>query len=205
VTEVKICGLMSERDVAIASEADHLGFVVETGTRRSLRPDVAKVLMALAGRPTVAVLTLTDPDLIICLAGELRPDAVQLSGPVGGDDLIRITEEAGCEVWAVVHVDRGMPEMDRDALSHADRVLLDTASPQGGGCGRMHDLRTSARLVRELGPMTSLAGGLSPENVAEAIAKVRPYMVDVSSGVETDGTKDAAKIRRFMDEVRGCR
>lgn len=205
MTEVKICGLMSERDVAIASEADYLGFVIATGTRRSLEPDEARRLMARTGGRTVAVVTSADPDIIIRLADGLRPDAIQLNGPVSGSDIIRIVGEVRCEVWAVVHVGDEMPALDRETLLHADRVVLDTASPQGGGCGRMHDLDISARLVNELGPMTSLAGGLTPENVAAAIATVRPHMVDVSSGVETNGRKDAAKIGRFIEEVRRCR
>lgn len=204
MTEVKICGLMSERDVRIAGEADRLGFVVATGTRRSLEPSAARKFMDLAGRPTVAVVTSAEPGFVIELTRDLRPDAVQLNGPVGREAMEMITEEAGCEVWAVVHIGHGMPEVDRETLSLTDRVVLDTASAQGGGCGVMHDLDISARLVRELGPSTSLAGGLTPENVAEAIARVGPGMVDVSSGVETNGMKDAFKIKRFIDEVRGC-
>ncbi|MDW5562500.1 MAG: phosphoribosylanthranilate isomerase [Methanomassiliicoccus sp.] len=204
MTEVKVCGLMSERDVRIAEEADHLGFVVATGTRRSLEPSAARDLMAGAGKPTVAVVTSADPAFIIDLVRDLRPGAVQLSGPVGREAMEAVTDEAGCEIWAVVHIDDAVPTLDLGTLSLADRVVLDTATPQGGGSGRTHDLDVSARLVRELGSRTSLAGGLTPENVAAAVRKVRPSMVDVSSGVETQGKKDAAKIRRFIDEVRGC-
>ncbi len=202
MTEVKICGLMSERDVRAAGNADRLGFVIATGTRRSLEPEAAERLMRTAGRPTVAVLTSTDPAFIIDLASRLRPSAVQLSGPVSLEGMRVIAEEAGCEVWAVVHIAEGMPAVDREMLSLADLVVLDTASPQGGGSGRTHDLEVSAGLSRELGRPISLAGGLTPENVAAAIAKVRPRMVDVSSGVEVEGTKDAAKIGRFIVEVR---
>ncbi|MBI0584265.1 MAG: phosphoribosylanthranilate isomerase [Methanomassiliicoccus sp.] len=205
MTEIKICGLMRRADVLAAKEADHLGFVVATGTRRSLDLPRAKDLMSSAGRPTVAVTTATDPAVVIRLVNGLRPDAVQLSGPVGRESFLRVCSEAGCDVWAVVHIGRGIPPLDHEMLSLADRVVLDTASPQGGGTGERHDLDISAGLVRELGPRTGLAGGLTPENVAAAVAKVRPYMVDVSSGVETDGTKDAGKMARFIDEVRACR
>lgn len=204
MTEVKICGLMSERDVRAAGDADRLGFVIETGTRRSLDVETARDLMRTAGRPTVAVLTSTDPAFIIDVASRLRPSAVQLHGPVLSDAMCNIAEEAGCEVWAVVHISDEMPELDRGTLSLADRVVLDTASAQGGGSGLMHDLDISAALARELDRPVSLAGGLTPENVAAAIAKVRPQMVDVSSGVEIEGAKNAARIRRFIDEVRRC-
>jgi phosphoribosylanthranilate isomerase len=69
----------------------------------------------------------------------------------------------------------------------------------------LHDHGISARVRGELkGKKISLAGGLAPENVAEAIALVRPDIVDVSSGVETGGRKDAIKIERFIREVRRC-
>jgi phosphoribosylanthranilate isomerase len=205
MTEVKICGLMSEQDVRAARGADRLGFVIETGTRRSLRAEAAKGLMGMAGRSSVAVVTSADPVYIIGLAERLRPGAVQLNGPVLLEDVRTIRDGVGCEVWAVVHIGPGMPDMDDEMLSLADRVVMDTACPQGGGGGMTHDLNISAALVRELGKPTSLAGGLTPENVAAAIAKVRPDMVDVSSGVEVNGTKDAARIRRFIEEVRECR
>ncbi len=204
MTEVKICGLMSGRDVQAARDADRLGFVIATGTRRSLDLETARGLMRTAGRPTVAVLTSTDPSFIIDVASRLRPSAVQLSGPVSRDGMRVIAEEAACEVWAVVHISEDMPALDREMLSLADRVVLDTASAQGGGSGLTHDLDISASLARELERPISLAGGLTPENVATAIAKVRPQMVDVSSGVEIEGTKSAARIRRFIEEVRRC-
>jgi phosphoribosylanthranilate isomerase len=205
MTEVKICGLMSERDVRAAGDADRLGFVIATGTRRSLEPGTAAGLMRAAGRPTVVVVTSPSPEFVIGLARDLRPGAVQLNAPVTREAMSMMKDEAGCEVWAVVPVGPSAPPLDRGVLALADRVVIDTACPQGGGCGHGHDLRISAALVRELDRPTSLAGGLTPENVVAAIRQVRPSMVDVSSGVEIGGRKDQAKIERFIEEVRECR
>lgn len=204
MTKVKICGLMTERDVRIAGEADHLGFVVSTGTRRSLEPEAAARLMRVAGRPTVAVLTSSEPGFVNGLAHRLRPGAVQLNAATRYEDLEAIKDEAGCEVWAVVHIGPEAPCLDRELLSLPDRVVIDTASPQGGGSGRTHSLGFSAAVVRELPKPCSLAGGLNPENVAAAIARVGPDMVDVSSGVEVEGSKNGTSIKRFIEEVRGC-
>ncbi len=82
-----------------------------------------------------------------------------------------------------------------------DAILLDTiAGRQLGGTGKKHDWRISRAIVEELDTPVILAGGLTPENVADAIAEVRPYAVDVSSGVEREpGHKDAVKVKRFIE------
>ncbi len=205
MTAVKICGLMSEDDVRAACGADHLGFVVATGTRRALDLPTAQRLLSLAERPTVTVTTSADPRFIARMAAELRPTAVQLNGPMDRRTLMQVREAVGCQVWLAVPISSHLPSLDRELMELADCVVLDTATPQGGGSGALHDHSISARVREELkGQKTSLAGGLTPENVAEAIAVVRPDIVDVSSGVETGGRKDALKIERFIREVKRC-
>jgi phosphoribosylanthranilate isomerase len=87
----------------------------------------------------------------------------------------------------------------------ADAILLDTYKDgMLGGSGVAHDWNLSADLARRLSVPVILAGGLRPENVCEAVRKVRPYAVDVSSGVETDGRKDAMKMRAFVSGVKSC-
>ncbi len=87
----------------------------------------------------------------------------------------------------------------------ADAVLLDTlANGKLGGTGAVHDWNKSAKIVEGLKVPVILAGGLNPGNVAAAIEKVRPYAVDVSSGLETGGKKDPQKILSFVREVRAC-
>jgi len=81
------------------------------------------------------------------------------------------------------------------------RILLDTPTAKWGGTGETHDWDL-ARSVAQQTPIL-LAGGLTPENVAGAIQQVRPWGVDVSSGVETNGVKDAEKMRAFVEQARG--
>ena len=88
--------------------------------------------------------------------------------------------------------------------AHADALVLDTRTANRlGGTGRTHDWSISARVVAAVAPLpVYLAGGLRPENVAEAVARVRPAGVDVNSGVEdANGRKDAAKMRAFVDRA----
>lgn len=205
MTAVKICGLTRLEDLSAAREADHLGVVVATGTRRSLDPPAAQRLVAAAPRPTVAVTTSTDIRFIVEMVREVGPSALQLNGGVDEALFRHVRNEVDCEIWVALHVGSHMKELDQHTVSRADCVVLDTASPQGGGTGEVHDHALSARLRRELGTSRcALAGGLTPDNVAKAISVVRPDIVDVSSGVETNGVKDARKIERFIDAVRKC-
>jgi phosphoribosylanthranilate isomerase len=156
-----------------------------------------------AGASTVAVVTSAEQGAVVRMAEELRPHAVQLNGPWNAG-LVGALQGTGCEVWVAVHIGSRSPVLDTAALSQVDCVVLDTASPEGGGSGIVHDHRLSAQAARSLTKRVSLAGGLTAENVQQAIEMVRPDVVDVSSGVESKGVKDALKIERFIEKVRSC-
>jgi phosphoribosylanthranilate isomerase len=204
MTEVKICGLRRPEDVKMARDADYHGFVVGTGTRRSLSPEKAADLMSLSSRPTVVVTTSADPNYLLDIAHKLKPHALQLNGPVSAGDVERLSREAGCRIWVAYAVDGSERDFPQDIMRCADLVVLDTYSRQGGGEGRTHDWDVSARLRSLTKKNIALAGGLRPENVAEAIARIGPDLVDVSSGVEVEGRKDAVRIREFIEAVRRC-
>jgi phosphoribosylanthranilate isomerase len=113
------------------------------------------------------------------------------------------------QVWQQrIHAVRLRDETSLDSLEEltvgASAILLDAYHPDKlGGAGITSDWNLAAEAVKRLSKPVILAGGLSPENVAEAIARVRPYAVDVSSGVESEpGRKDPEKVRRFIDAVR---
>ncbi len=93
-----------------------------------------------------------------------------------------------------------------DVARHADALLLDSgnqnlAVKELGGTGRTHDWRVSRRIVEAANVPVFLAGGLRPENVAEAVAHVRPFGLDVCSGVRTGGRLDAEKLKRFFAHI----
>ena len=92
----------------------------------------------------------------------------------------------------------------RDLSTAADRSLDTFKDGQLGGTGVAHDWNMSASIARDIKVPIILAGGLNPINVAEAIKTVRPYAVDVSSGVETEGRKDLKKVAAFVKAVRAC-
>lgn len=145
---------------------------------------------------TVGVFANNDPDEINELVDECGIDLIQLSGgEPRGQCLL-----AARQVIKVVHVgeeDDAASTLARFETGSAMAVMLDKAAAGAlGGTGKPFDWQVAAQVAAET-PVW-LAGGLSPDNVASAIETVRPWAVDVSSGVETEGVKDVAKIRAFV-------
>lgn len=151
---------------------------------------------------TVGVFAGNDPDEINEIVDECGIDLIQLSGgePWGACLL------ANRQVIKAVHVrgeDDAASAMSRMQTGSAMAVLLDKAHEGAfGGQGEAFDWRVAAAIAAAM-PVW-LAGGLTPQTVAEAIRAVRPWCVDVSSGVETDGSKDIAKIRAFVTAAKGA-
>jgi phosphoribosylanthranilate isomerase len=152
---------------------------------------------------TVGVFAGNDPDEVNEIVDECRLDLVQLSGaePWGACLL------ANRQVIKTVHVragDTSVTTMQRMQAGSAMAVHLDRADDAAyGGTGQTLDWKVAAG-VSDAMPVW-LAGGLTPQNVADAIKTVRPWCVDVSSGVETDGVKDVAKIRAFIKAAKEAR
>jgi phosphoribosylanthranilate isomerase len=211
---IKICGL-SETDDAVASAeagADFLGLVFAHSKRR-VSPDravrIAESLRARPGRPALVGVFVNSPlDEVNRVAESCRLDYVQLSGNETWEYCLGVNRP----VIKAIHV---TPEQTaRDVISeiqdgrHLLRereplCLLDTHSAEAyGGTGRPFDWQL-AREVCARFPVI-VAGGLSPSNVSELVNEARPWGVDVSSGVETDGMKDVAKIRDFIQKVRSA-
>jgi phosphoribosylanthranilate isomerase len=149
---------------------------------------------------TVGVFAGNDPDEINEIVDECGLDLIQLSGGEPWSSILL----ANRQVIKAVHVrsdDDAASAMSRIETGSAMAVLLDRADPSSfGGNGLAIDWTVAAGIAKAMPVL--LAGGLNPDNVAEAIRTVRPWGVDVSSGVETDGAKDAAKVRAFIEAVR---
>ncbi len=207
MTRIKICGMMRPQDVILSSNADLIGFVVGAGTKRSLTVEIAKQLMDGADRECVVVTTYNDTERIIELTGALDPDIIQIASPISPDELNLISKAVDCDIWATIAVGSGK-ELERlfDISHLVDAIVLDTCCIAGGGSGKVHDWDISAEL-RDLAhshPIV-LAGGLNASNVSEAIRKVRPSIVDVSSGVEKNGMKDGDMISEMITIVRSVK
>lgn len=202
-TRIKVCGItrLEDAKTAVAAGADALGFIfVETSPRHSDPELVREIIRQLPPFvDTVGVFVDADPIHVEEIAQFCRLDLVQLHG----------SESPGyCSSLAVgvVKAFRVGPGFSDSLLSpyaeSARAFLLDTYDPaMAGGTGKSFDWD----LVQELGATRPLilAGGLNPENVARAIERVRPYAVDVNSGVESaPGRKDMVRLERFVRLVR---
>lgn len=220
----KICGLRSldTARAALVSGADYLGFNFYPMVRRYIPPETARAIIdALRAEVITAgmvgLFVNADPAEIATVAATAGLDAVHLSGHEPPAALAALAA-LGLPVLKTLHLpadatrDSALATIDdylvaAAALPHWPHgarltVLLEPAvSGQYGGTGRTADWTLAAALaaVHPCG----LAGGLTPDNVSAAITTVRPWLVDVSSGVETDGDKDPTKIAAFLAAARG--
>jgi phosphoribosylanthranilate isomerase len=209
---IKICGLRSydEARDALDCGATRLGFLVGLTHRAEdgIDADTARAAVRRlpAAADTVLVTHLTDPVQVAELAAAIGVRGLQVHGPMSLPDLRRLRALVpGLGVLKAVHVTG--EDAVAQALAQADAapgLLLDSRTGDRlGGTGAVHDWSISARIVAALpGLPVHLAGGLTPDNVAEAIRQVRPAGVDVNSGVEDPrGRKDRGRMRRFVDRA----
>ena len=211
MTHVKICGISRPEDAEAAAGADFIGLVFAESPRRVTVEQARALVEAVRSRPdppkAVGVFANNPLDEVNETAHALALDYVQISGDEPDDYLRRVE----APVVRAVHVEAGPGRPDPAALAARLDVLralgatalLDAkVDARYGGTGRRFDHASARDAARDHDFL--LAGGLTPENVAEAVAEVRPWGVDVSSGVETGGAKDAAKIRAFIEAVRAA-
>lgn len=209
-TQVKICGLSRPEDInaAVAAGADMLGFIFHEPSHRYVKPEQVQTLLAASehyqhppkgqARPDlVGVFVNKDADFINDVAEQAGLHFVQLHGT----ETPEFCQQIKKPVIKALHLRESADLIRlRDYQDVAWRLLLDTPTPEWGGTGVTHDwelARSAAQMQRII-----LAGGLTVENVAQAITSVQPWGVDVSSGVETQKQKDPARIRAFIEQVR---
>src|SRR5262245_42887533 len=205
MTIVKICGLRTIEHALAALEAgsDLLGFIFAPARRQVSPAEVAAISSAVRAAPggdrvgLVGVFVNEAPDRIAATAAECGLDAIQLSGD---EDARVLRELPGYTIFKAVRL--AGAEAEQSWLDRAGpRLLVDGNVPGGnGGAGGVADWAPAAEVARRRRMVR--AGGLAPAKVAAASGQVRPWGVDVSSGVETDGVKDNAKIRAFVAAVR---
>ncbi|MBI2866406.1 MAG: phosphoribosylanthranilate isomerase [Chloroflexi bacterium] len=214
---VKVCGLTHPDQARAAAEAgaDFVGVVFAPSRRRVTLEVAQEVARALnlghnmgVGRPALVGVFADAPlDQVVAAARACPLDWVQLNGDETVEYCLSLDSplikalRLPAEIEAAAALARLLPYHEALAPRHG-RLLVEAAVPgHYGGSGQPLDWTLAGHLARQV-PFL-LAGGLTPENVAEAIARVRPWGVDVSSGVETNGVKDLAKVRAFVKNARG--
>lgn len=199
MTRIKICGLSRPQDVAYVNQArpDWCGFVVNfPKSRRSVTPEALRDLRRELDPSVVPVGVFVDRP-VEEVTGLLNCGIISIAQLHGHEDEAYVAalraKAPGNEIWRAFQV-REPGDLERSAAFPADRILLDS----GQGTGRTFDWS----LLKHFPRPYLLAGGLNPENLPAAIRTLRPYGVDLSSGVETDGVKDFTKIQAAVAAAR---
>ena len=206
--KVKICGLRREEDICCVNAylPDYIGFVFYPKSKRYVTGEQAQQLKEKLDPRirAVGVFVNADPDEVIALLQKNIIDIAQLHGQEREEELRKIREQTGKSVIRAVKVTEET-NLQEAYQTDADYILLDN----GMGSGKLFpwDVILKQLAQEELREKIRrkpffLAGGISPENMERAAEAFRPYALDLSSSVETDGVKDPEKIRKLMETIR---
>ena len=198
MSKVKICGLSRMEDITAVNRAlpDYIGFVFAQSHRRLDLNKAAALKKNLA--PSIKAVGVFVNERISVVSQIYRRgiiNMVQLHGDEDDEYIGQLKNVCGCPIIKAIGVGAVLPTLS----VVPDYLLFDTLSTQRGGIGKSFDWNV---LKEYHGLPYFLAGGLSIDNVADAIGLLSPFCVDVSSGVETDGFKDAIKISKFVNTAR---
>ena len=197
--KVKFCGLRRPEDISVVNElgVDYAGFVFAKKSKRYVDPETALELRKklAPGISAVGVFVDEEPEEVARLIKDGVIDIAQLHGSENDAYIARLRELLGTAKKNVIQAFKigSIDDVRKASRSSADMILLDS----GAGSGKEFDWS----LLKEIKRPYFLAGGLSADNAAEAIERLRPYALDVSSGIETDGFKDKEKMNRFMEKI----
>lgn len=196
--KIKLCGLTRPCDIEAVNELqpDYIGFVFAKKSRRYVSPEKAEELKAMLapGIQTVGVFVNEEPEQIVSLLEAGTIDVAQLHGQEGEREIRRLRELTDHLLIQAFRIDTEQ-DVERANASTADYVLLDSGA---GGTGTVFDWD----LLQAIRRPYFLAGGLDTENLGTVKAKLNPYGIDVSSGIETDGYKDKEKMTAFVAAAR---
>lgn len=198
MTKIKLCGLTRPGDIAAANalQPEYIGFVFTPKSRRYVSREMAAALKAqlFPGIQAVGVFVNEAPETVAGLLNAGIIDIAQLHGQEDAAYIARLRGLTARPLWQAFRV-TDAASLAKAEKSPADLVLLDSGA---GGTGTTFDWTLLEKFDRPY----FLAGGLGPENAADAVRQLHPYAVDVSSGIETAGKKDSAKMAAFVAAVR---
>lgn len=198
--KLKFCGIRRDRDIEYVNitRPDYIGFVFAP-SRRYISPDEAAEL-SLKIRPEIkkaGVFVNETPENILNTAAKAKLDIIQLHGDEDGEFIKSLRYRTDCEIWKAVRV-RDSGDIQRADMMNADKLLLDSFSQsQYGGTGKTADWE----IIKQTPVKTPffIAGGLNEHNILSAVSELSPFGLDISGGIETEGTKDLNKMKKIID------
>lgn len=198
MTLIKLCGLSRPCDIETANrlKPNYIGFVFTKKSKRYVSPETAAELKKLLSSDiqSVGVFVNEDIENVAALLNNGTIDVAQLHGNEDAEYIQTLRELTGKQIFKAFRIDNSDDVAHANA-STADMVLLDSGN---GGTGTVFDWE----LLQGINRPYFLAGGLNPGNISEAVSSLKPYGVDVSSGIETEGKKDSEKMEAFVKAVR---
>ena len=198
MTKIKFCGLTGDCDIDAANELrpEYVGFVFAPKSKRYVTPERAAELKRRLADGIKAVGVFVNDNLyhVAELLNRGVIDIAQLHGSEDEEYIGHLRQLTGKPIIRAFRIKTAEDIAEAEKCT-ADHVLLDS----GAGTGEVFDWK----LIKNMKRPYFLAGGLSPDNVENAVEQLSPYAVDVSSGIETDGVKDKAKMAAFAAAVRG--
>ena len=194
MTKIKICGLsrLCDIDYVNTTMPDYIGFVFAPHSKRYVSPSLKARLSPCI--KAAGVFVGEEAENILDIAGRGIIDIIQLHGSEDDHYISKLKAVSDVPIIKAFSI-KSKKDIQTAVLSSADYILLDNGA---GGTGDVFDWS----LISEISRPYFLAGGLTPNNVEQAVAINHPFAVDASSGVETDGVKDFNKIKAFIDTVR---
>ena len=211
MVNVKFCGLTRAEDVAEAERlnAAYVGVIFAGGPRNLSEQVAQRIFRNGGGARRVGVFPSPNAEGLRHLVQALALDVVQVHADTGAGEIEGLRAETGAEIWAVLRISGSdLPANAAELFGAADGVVLDTrVEGTLGGSGMKFDWANVAAKLQKIRGRTPvvLAGGLTPENVVDAIAAIAPDVVDVSSGVESaPGIKDHDRMAAFVFSVRSA-
>jgi len=219
--KIKVCGITTVEDARLVAEsgADYIGVIVGVDfSPRNLNLESARLICEQSTLPVVTLFFNWEAEQIQKTVATLHPHAIQLLGHEPPSLVRTLKKTAACEIWKSIHLPpQGSGEVSItehqnrvNSLIDAgiDAVIIDTVvgssrrNMRYGGTGQVNNWTVARRLVEVFSVRTFLAGGITPENIQQAIELVHPYGIDLSSGVEiAPGQKDPEKLRRLMSAI----
>ena len=221
----KICGITNSDDALMVANAgaDYLGVLVNVEcSPRSVDLTIAKQLISVSPLPVIMLAFNHPIDQVLETVKLLQPAGVQLAGNEDKKYVQKLRGKVNCELWKSIHiavsdeagpVDSAQVIKDIDNFKHigVDKIILDSAvinknTVQKGGTGKTFDWSLAQLVKKQLPDVTLfLAGGINPDNITEALSKISPDGVDLSSGVEEEvGKKNPALVNQLMKQIRNC-
>ena len=200
MTKIKLCGMTCPEDIQTVNllMPDYIGFVLSPVSRRYISSSQAAALKKLLS-PQIAAVGVFVREEVETVAELLNRGVLDAAQLHGGEDALYLARLRALTDRPILQAFRihGPEALDAALRSPADMILLDS----GAGSGK----RFNWDLLRTFPRPYFLAGGLTPENADDAVSALHPYALDVSSGIETDGKKDPAKMKAFVETIRNMK